>query len=416
MSRNNLRYVLLALIVTLGLTVTAFAADDRQKQEDFIRWLAGFKKEAIAQGVDELTWNRAFEKIEGPDMKVLERAEYQPEFVQEIWEYLDRRVTPLAVDRGRSKADEYMAALVLIERRFGIDRSVLLAIWSMESNYGAVLERRDRLHYIPQALATLAWGDEKRGGFAKSQLIAALKILQAGDIESKDMLGSWAGAMGHTQFIPTSYETYAVDIDGNGKRDIWNSVPDALGTAANLLAKNGWRQGKTWGYEVVLPKGVGKYADQTKTLAEWRALGIVRPGGKPFPRPDESAVLKVFAGENGPGFLMIKNFYVIKKYNNSNSYALAVGLLADSIANYGGMSQQWPRKKHDLTGDERIELQKLLKKQGLYDGDLDGFLGRGSRAAIRKFEIQAGLQVNGLPNRDILEALRQQQEEKNPNA
>lgn len=404
---QRLRYVLLALLYTVGLTVNAVAADDNnQTMENFQSWLAGFKTEAISKGVDEATWNLAFESIDEPDMKVLERAAYQPEFVQEVWQYLDRRITPAVIERGRSLAEEHMATFALLERQFGISRYVLLAIWSMESNYGAVLQRKEILHYIPQALATLAWGDERRSGFAQSQLITALKILQAGDIDRDGMLGSWAGAMGHTQFIPTSYESYAVDIDGNGKRDIWNSVPDALGTAANLLAKNGWRAGKTWGYEVILPKGIGQYADQTKTLAEWAELGVVRPAGKQFPRPGDSGVLKIFAGENGPGFLMIKNFYVIKRYNNSDSYALAVGLLADNIAGYGGMSKEWPRMKNDLTAEERLEIQRLLREKGLYEGELDGFLGRGSRAAIRQFEIQAGLQVNGLPSRNVLEALR----------
>lgn len=406
MMKVHFRHVLLACILTIGLSTAVFAVDENKNTEDFHNWLAGFKHEAIAKGVDEATWNLAFDRIEGPDLKVLERASYQPEFVQEVWEYLDRRLTPAAVERGRILAEEHMATFALLERQFGISRYVLLAIWSMESNYGAILQRRDILHYIPQALATLAWGDEKRSRFAKSQLITALKILQAGDVDREGMLGSWAGAMGHTQFIPTSYDTYAVDIDGNGKRDIWNSVPDALGTAANLLAKNGWRSGKTWGYEVTLPEGSGKYAEQTKTLAEWADLGVVRPGAKPFPRPAESAVLKVLAGENGPGFLMIKNFYVIKRYNNSNSYALAVGLLADNIAGYGGVTQAWPRQKHNLSGEERLELQRLLKEKGLYSGELDGFLGSGSRAAIRKFELQAGLQVDGLPSRKVLEALR----------
>lgn len=398
--------MLLILLCALSLAATAYAGEAGKNTVDFQSWLADFKAEAIAKGVAEKVWSETFEHIPGPDMKVLERAAYQPEFVQEVWEYLDRRLTAPAIDRGQHLAEEHMATLALLERRFGINRYVLLAIWSMESNYGAVLQRKDILHYVPQALATLAWGDEKRSRFARSQLITALKIIQAGDIDHEAMLGSWAGAMGHTQFIPTSYETYAVDIDGNGKRDIWNSIPDALGTAANLLAQNGWRSGKTWGYEVMLPKGIGKYAEQTKTLAEWADLGVIRPAGKPYPRPDESAVLKVFAGENGPGFLMIKNYYVIKRYNNSDSYALAVGLLADSIAGYGGMALDWPRQKSDLTVEERRELQRLLQDKGLYEGELDGFLGRGSRAAIREFEVQAGLQVNGLPSREVLEALR----------
>lgn len=401
--RRNLRNV-----ITVILTISLLAANVAfaKNEQSFVSWLNTFENEAKDQGITDRTWKIAFSDINTPDETVLERAAYQPEFVQEIWEYLDTRVNRLSVKRGLEVEPEVESTLELLKQRFGVDRSILLAIWSMETNYGAVLQRRDRLHYVPQALATLGWGDRKRSKFASNQLIAALQILQAGDVRRENLLGSWAGAMGHTQFIPTSYLAYAVDIDGDGRRDIWDSVPDALGTAANLLVKNGWRSGKAWGYEVVLPAGVGKYAEETKTLSEWSQLGIYRTGGKAFPRPDDKAILKVLAGENGPGFLMLKNFFVLKRYNNSDKYALAVGLLADRLKGLNGVDQPWPRPVDSLTADEKIELQQLLKLKGFYDGEIDGQLGSGSRAGIREFEKKAGLQVNGMPTRTVLESLR----------
>lgn len=397
------RYCIAVLLILVFMCNTAAAETDI----GFDQWLKEFQSFAIKRGITETTWNLAFRDIVEPDKLVLKRAAYQPEFVQEVWTYLDTRVNQLSIRRGKEMAEHHMATLALLERSMKVDRSILLAIWSMETNYGSVLKRRDRLHYVPLALATLAWGDKKRSKFARQQLMAALEILQSGDIKSEDMLGSWAGAMGHTQFIPTSYLAYGLDMDGNGKRDIWNSIPDALATAANLLVKNGWRTGKTWGYEVILPPGIGKYAEQTKTLAEWEELGLIRPGKKTFPRPEEKAILKVLAGENGPGFLMLKNFFVIKRYNNSDKYALAVGLLADKIAGWGGISQPWPRPADSLSADEKIELQELLKEKGFYEGEVDGFLGKGSRAAIREFEKQAGLTVNGMPTRTVLDALKE---------
>ncbi|MFV0437120.1 MAG: lytic murein transglycosylase [Desulfopila sp.] len=394
-------YLLLAAVLLAGCLVPPAMAN-----QDFVNWLHAFYPQARQQGISEQTLNQAFSGVTEPDELVLDRAAYQPEFVQALWEYLDSRVNRIAVANGLVKEDQYAATLTRLEERFGVDRTVLLAIWSMETSYGAVLAKRERLHYIPQALATLGWGDPKRSGFARKQLVAALEILQNGDVRPRDMLGSWAGAMGHTQFIPTSYLAYAVDIDDDGKKDIWHSIPDALGTAANLLARNGWRSGRTWGYEVILPTGSGRWAEQTKTLGEWQRLGLIRPGGKPFFQPEDKAILKVLAGENGPGFLMLKNFFVIKRYNNSDKYALAVGLLADRLAGYDGMSRDWPRPADALSADEKIELQQLLKAKGYYQGEIDGQLGSGSRAAIREFEIAAGLQVNGLPSRKLLDALR----------
>lgn len=390
----------------LGL-MTGFAAPlPARADAGFQNWIADFYSTAAKSGISRATYDKAFNGISSPDPAVLEKARYQPEFTTKVWDYLDSRVNPYTIDKGREMAARHARTLAAIEHKFGVDANVLLAIWSMESNYGEILGKPDRLHYVPQALATLAYADRKRAKFARQQLVGALKILQAGDISVRDMTGSWAGAMGHTQFIPTSYLAYAVDADGNGRRDIWNSIPDALATAANLLKKNGWRSGETWGYEAIAPRSGSKYSEQTKTLAQWAALGFTRPGGKNFSDGGRKAVLKMPGGDNGPAFLMTKNFFVIKRYNNSDSYALGVGVLADEIAGYGGVDQRWPRPAGALDVKEKFELQTRLKQLGYYDGEIDGNFGSGSRAAIAAFQTRSGLTGEAVPSQKILEAIR----------
>jgi membrane-bound lytic murein transglycosylase B len=401
--RNSLRGLALALIVTAsaGLAPLNAKADQR-----FQKWIADFYQTAAQNGISKATYRKAFSGVSDPDPTVLEKAAYQPEFTTKIWDYVDSRVNPYTVQIGRQMAVKYASALNSIQRQFGVDKTILLAIWSMESNYGAVLDKDDRLHYVPRALATLAYADERRAKFAKKQLIAALKILQNGDISPDGMTGSWAGAMGHTQFIPTSYLLYAVDADGNGHRDIWNSVPDALATSANLLMKNGWDTGMTWGYEVVVPPAARKQAGKTHTLAQWASLGLTRPNGKAFRDGGSNAVLKMPAGPDGPGFLMTANFFTIKNYNASDSYAIAVGLLADEIAGYGGMKQRWPRPDGTLDVQEKFELQTRLKTLGYYDGEVDGNFGSGSKAAIAAVQARMGMQQDGEPSLPLLNALR----------
>lgn len=373
---------------------------------NFQAWINNFYPTAAEAGISRATYNAAFAGVKEPDPEVLRKAAYQPEFTAKVWDYLDSRVNPHTVANGRKMAAEYDRLLTALERHFNVNRHILLAIWSMESNYGSVLEKPERLHSVPRALATLAYGDPKRAKYARQQLIAALKILQSGDISLRNLTGSWAGAMGHTQFIPTSYLLYAYDADGDGKRDIWHSVPDALATAANLLSRNGWQSGKTWGYEAAVPASARKFAGKTKTLKEWAALGLVRPNGKPFPRGDDRAELKMPGGPTGPGFLMTRNFFVIKRYNASDSYALAVGLLADEIAGYGGVHQRWPRPAGTLDMREKFELQTRLKELGYYNGEVDGNLGSGSKAAISAIQSRLGMQADGEPSMTLLEKLR----------
>lgn len=401
---RKLLIVFVALVLTSSALGTApvAAADSGFKQ-----WLNDFRLAAEKEGIRRNTLDFAFTGVDEPEPVVLERANFQPEFTTEIWDYLDARVNPLAIDKGRKMAQLNATTLAAVEQKFSVDQSLLLAIWSLESNYGAILEQPERLFYVPLALATLGYGDPKRSKFAKSQLTAALKILQTGEIGRAHLMGSWAGAMGHTQFIPTSYLAYAVDMDGNGRRDIWNSVPDALATAANLLKSNGWQKGRPWGYEVAMPVGAEKLREESKTLAEWAKLGFKRADGVSIAKSDEKAMLKIPAGPGGPVFLMLNNFSVIKRYNNSDSYALAVGILADRLAGSGGLLvKAWPRPAGSLNAEEKLELQQRLLQRGLYIGNIDGQLGPATEKAIKSFQEQAGITPDGLPSQNLLKTLR----------
>lgn len=391
-----------SLLLCLSPLFTAAAAADDQ---DFQNWIREFRKTAIAEGISPEVYDRAFKGITSPDQWVLDKASYQPEFKAPVWQYFDNRVTKGAVRRGRAKKKELQPWLDKIEQRFGVNPNVLLAIWSIESSYGAILDNETVMRNVIRSLATLAYADPQRRKFGRQQLLAALKILQSGDIDESHLTGSWAGAMGHTQFIPTSYQAYAVDIDGDGRRDIWNSVPDALATAASLLSKNGWRRGETWGYEVTIPER--KLPAGKLTLAEWEnKWGVKRVRGKSFPRPNDRAELKLPAGRNGPAFLMLKNFFVLKRYNNSDRYATAVGLLADRIGGGSGLVHGWQRPFTPVDSTQVKEMQKLLKARGLYKGEIDGKAGSGTRGAIREFERSIGVEVQGYPSKEVLEQLR----------
>ncbi|MCR5855938.1 lytic murein transglycosylase [Mesorhizobium sp. J428] len=401
--RTTIRAGVAALAVTLGSMVAAAPA---LADAGFKRWIADFRGVAAGAGISGSTFDRAFRGVSDPDPEVLEKARYQPEFTAPVWDYFDNRVNEDSVRVGREMARKYKSTLDKIEARFGVDRHILLAIWSMESNYGEILKNDKVMRNVVRSLSTLAYADKKRAKFARTQLIAALKILQRGDIDESHLTGSWAGAMGHTQFIPTSFIAYGVDFDGNGRRDIWNSVPDALATAANLLAKNGWQSGQTWGYEVTLPQG-RKFPGGKASIAKWTDMGITRASGKPFRSTSMSAELKVPDGRSGPAFLATKNFFVLKAYNNADKYALAVGLLADQIAGYGELVNDWNRPFTKLTFAEKQELQKRLLTLGYYEGELDGKIGTGSREAIKAFQQRAGLTADGHPSKEVLTTLRQ---------
>ncbi|MCF8057224.1 MAG: lytic murein transglycosylase [Desulfocapsa sp.] len=399
------RLFLLSCVFLLGGFSTASATPvDHQSFKEF---LDSFYIEAASKGIERSTYDRVFAGVTEPNPEILKKAAYQPEFTAKIWDYLDARVNPLSIIDGRIMAGVYGKILREIEEQFGVEKQVILAIWSMETSYGAALLRSSRLYYVPGALATLAYGDKRRQKFARSQLIAVLEIVQAGDVSLDELNGSWAGAMGHTQFIPTSFLAYGVDMDGDGRRDIWSSIPDALATAANLLHKNKWRTGKSWGYEVVVPSGGERFKGETKTLAQWQKLGFFRPAGIAFEESGEKAELKMIGGDDGPGFLVLRNFFILKRYNNSDFYALAVGLLADRLAGKNGMIQPWPRPAGALSATEKFELQELLTEKGFYSGGVDGHIGPNTQKGIEAFQRQQGLSVDGKATQELLKVLAQ---------
>src|SRR5262245_7163635 len=282
-----------------GLSLAVFLSPGRAAADaGFQQWVANFRSVAAKSGISGATYDRAFRGVTAPDPEVIEKASYQPEFTAPVWDYFDNRVHDESISVGRQMARQWKPWLDRIEQQYGVNRYILLAIWSMESNYGETLKNQKAMRNVVRSLATLAYADPQRAKYARTQLIAALKILQRGDIDESHLTGSWAGAMGHTQFIPTSYQSYAVDVDGNGRRDIWNSVPDALATAANLLHKSGWQAGKTWGYEVELQSGVR--AGGSKSIAQWKSAGVSRASGKPFKSGSDRAQLKMPDGPSGP--------------------------------------------------------------------------------------------------------------------
>lgn len=374
-------------------------------QTAFERWVDGLWPEARRKGVSRRTFERAFRGVT-PDPEVLRKAEHQPEFAKPIWEYLASAVSEKRIENGREMLRKHASLLAAIEQRYGVDKHVVLAIWGMETSYGSFLGDK----YLIRSLATLGFqGTRQRYG--RSQLLSALQVLERGDITPDRMSGSWAGAMGHTQFIPTTYSAYAVDFDGDGRRNIWESVPDALASTANYLKVSKWQPGKTWGYEVDLPRGFD-YAltgrGTIKTLAQWESMGVRRVKGLDFPRPGDRASIVLPSGAKGPAFAILNNFRSILRYNNATSYALAVGHLADRIQgfNENGFARPWPVEYLPLARSQRYELQRLLASRGFLNGKVDGIVGSGTRAAIRAYQRANGLEVDGYPSVVVLKHLQ----------
>ncbi|HCH75771.1 lytic murein transglycosylase [Stutzerimonas kunmingensis] len=366
----------------------------------FSQWREQFRAEALAAGISAATFDQAFAGVQ-PDPAVIEADRSQPEFTRPVWQYLEGAISPQRVRSGRRLLSEHATTLDQIEARYGVDRETLVAVWGLESSFGQIMGDKS----VIRSLATLAH-EGRRPAFAKSQLIAALEILQHGDVAPQRMRGSWAGAMGQTQFIPTTYNTHAVDFDGDGKRDIWNSSADALASAAHYLQASGWKLGKAWGFEVELPEGFDYALADTeirKPLAEWRSLGL---RNLPGDQEDAGASLLLPAGHRGPAFLIMDNFRAILRYNNSSAYALAIGLLAENFQGKGEVAGSWPRGEQPLSRSERLELQERLVAQGFDPGTPDGIIGANTRKAIRGFQQRLGWPADGHPTQELLGRLR----------
>ena len=366
-------------------------------------WIAGFRGRALTAGISAGVFDDAMQGLTHlPD--VVRRDRNQNEFTKTIWDYLDTATSEDRVAGGIAALARHGALLDRIEAAYGVDKAVVVAIWGLESAYGAV---RGDVRTL-EALATLAY-DGRRGAFFEGQLLAALQILQAGDTTADRMLGSWAGAMGHTQFMPTSYQTFAVDFTGDGKRNIWDDDPaDALASTAAYLAKNGWTQGQLWGLEVRLPGGFdyGQTGERVKrTVAEWQALGVAPWDGGTLPDHGAASVL-LPGGARGAAFLIFSNFQVIETYNTADAYVIAVGHLADRIRGGAAIQAAWPRDYRALTLPERVEMQERLTGAGFDPGGVDGKIGPLTIAAVRAFQRSVGLVPDGYPSLDILTRLR----------
>ena len=367
----------------------------------FEAWLADFRRAALREGITGRVFDHAFAGLV-PDMSVLDRERRQPEFTRPIWEYLDNAVSDSRVTNGRAMLREHARLLDRIEARYGVEREVIVAVWGMESAYGRL---RGRDPILP-SLTALAM-HSRRAGFYQEQLLGALRILQSGDVDESHLTGSWAGAMGHTQFIPTSYLAYAVDFTGDGRRDIWSDDPaDSLASTAAYLARHGWTRGQPWGVEVRVPAGFNpRLANSSREMRDWINAGVQPVRGGALPRTGEATLLFP-AGSQGPAILAYDNFRVIKRYNNADAYAIGVGHLADRLRGEGPFAGTWPRGDRPLGREEREELQAILRRAGFYSGAIDGRIGQGTLAAVRDWQAANGLPPDGYVSMALLERMR----------
>jgi membrane-bound lytic murein transglycosylase B len=367
--------------------------------------LEGLWPDAARRGVSRETFEVHTRNLT-PDLRIMDLMDAQPEFTKAVWDYLDVLVNESRIKRGQEILAQYRPVFDAMEKAYGVDRNIVTAIWGVESNFGTSGGDRP----VVRSTATLACVGRRQDYF-RNEFLAALEILERGDISPERLKGSWAGAFGPTQFMPTSFKRYAVDFDGDGRRDVVDSPPDLIGSTANNLKTDGWVPGQTWGYEVVLPAGFDYLlADGAKamTAREWERQGVFRVGGKPYPRPTDRAYLLIPAGASGPAFLMLNNFRVLMKYNPAEAYALAIGHLADRMRGDGPFVTAWPRHERVLTGAERYELQSHLVRRGFdIGGEPNGRINAKSRSAIKSFQVSQGVVPDGFASANLLERLRQ---------
>lgn len=391
--------IALAFISALVFLPQAAMAD--AKFESFIQTLwPPVQKSGISRDL----FKRAFAGITEPDPQVLKLANTQPEFTTATSDYMGKAVTPIRIDTGKTMLAANSDLMNAIEKKYGVSKYTVLGIWGMESNFG----KDEGSMSVMRSLATLIYSGTKKD-YARSQLISAFQILKRGNHSPENFVGSWAAAMGHTQFIPSSYISYAVDWNGDGKKDIWGTKEDALASTANYLAKAGWKGDRPWGWEVRLPDGfdrglIGR--THWRPVSEWVRLGIIPATAKSFSAPNASAFVVIPQGMGGPVFLVTQNFMAIMDYNQSHSYALAVGHLGDRIRGAGEIQAAWPDASVDLSVPQRKELQRLLNARGFGTGGADGRIGAATYEAVLAFQKKAGMKLDGVPSVMVLERIR----------
>ena len=391
---------LIAVLVSAAFSVPSAMAQDGP----FIDWLNDFRPRLEQSGASPQTVSAMLDGLE-PEMRIIDRDRDQPEFVRPLWEYLDIAASDLRTANGLETYSDNRETLEAIETRFGVDAEILVAIWGLESSYGQIMGDND----VVQALATLAW-EGRRRSWAEAQLIAVGRMLDRGYASREQLTGSWAGAMGQTQFIPETYLARAVDFDGDGRRDIWTNNGDAVGSSANLLAEAGWSLDAPIAIEVRMPDGydLSDWAPrQSRLVAEWSARGIVRADGIAWATNDlmRGAKLVLPAGLRGPAFLTFGNFEAIKRYNNSTSYAIGVWLLSRRVDGGGEILQAWPTDDPPITRSQTRELQESLLAMGYDPGGVDGIFGPNSRRALMAFQRSRGLTADGYAGRLTYDAV-----------
>lgn len=390
--------------------VSSAALPTYAPQNNFQSCIANLRSQAIASGVSASTYSQYTQNLT-PDYSVIDKLNYQPEFSTPIWDYLSGLVDDERVQAGQQKMAQYRDVLNRVSQAYGVPPATVVAVWGVESNFGDISGKYPLL----QALGTLSC-EGRRQSYFQSEFFATLRILQRGDVTEDQLKGSWAGAFGHTQFMPSTYERLAVDFDGDGRRDLVSSVPDALASTANFLKKAGWQTGMPWGFEVKLPSGFstsGEGRRNKKPLSSWVQRGLTRVDGSPIIQGNLTeatpAGLMTPAGATGPAFLVFKNFDAIYSYNAAESYGLAIAHLSDRLTGAGSFVTAWPTDDAGTSRAERREIQRYLVSQGYDIGDVDGLIGDKSREAIRKEQTRLGLNPTGRAGQQILRAIRTQQ-------
>jgi lytic murein transglycosylase len=403
MTRRQAMTAALATLATGAMGHTALAQSSRMT---FSRWVAAFRARARARGISEATYDRVMSSI-SPDTSVYALDSAQPEFNEQLWQYLNRRVSEWRIETGKERAREHASVLERVERTYGVDRTIMLGLWGMESAFGDVVVNPKHMRPVLPALAALAWGEPRRRSYWEQELLNALVIIERGWASPRDMIGSWAGAMGHTQWMPEVWLNMGVDFNGDGRISPYGPPDDALaGTARYLVERGKYRPGEGWGYEVRLPARVSPGTGGKRSMAAWQKLGVTRANGQPFPRPGEHARLwQPVSG--GPVFLLTVNFDAVRSYNPSNSYALAVVHLGDRVRGDGPFVQPFPKSERAPTLAELQEIQRRLTAQGFDTGGTDGRVGRETMAAVRAFQLKAGLRpADGYAGLAVLARLR----------